>query len=364
MEEFNAAVQFWEGLSSEHKRFVFKNDPVFRYFDVFSILEIAEGKLLKFDVEKIALLQDKVLEYAADPENLDQGVRDVFAPKATKNLNVRSHKLVKIIKDRLQELYTSGDVPSPRGMEEEESNPALRMSPSNESGSSSDNSEDFVPHEPRYLCLSSALPEGARINIRSSPQTDGDVVTTIDSSSRVLAVGMIGHWAKVQSNEYGDAWVLTNTGNLQLLVDAGESVTPEFAQEVAEQEDARAPVPEPVPEPPRKEVVQVQHERGADVPLASGHEYPLHDPYAPPRTPIHPHPPSHHTGLQTPHLPSTFRDPVLTPGAPNEDPNRTVSLAEHNRLRYKVAQLEADMRALRLLLRSWSLDQPQHPAPY
>jgi len=327
--EFEQVQAFWEGVGPEQKEVVFRSDPVLRFFDAFSVLEVAEGKLLKFDVDKIAEMQDKVDNFA--PCGEDECVREIFAPGATRNMNVRSHKLVKVIKDQLTRICESGDLPACGESSAEAAAPASNAAPARGQEPPSDGpatSYDEVKVEPQWLQLAPDLPEGAQINVRSEPHSEGGIVSKIDSSSQVLAVARCGDWARVRSSEFGEAYVLTAIQDRVLLVPVPGSSSPAAPPSVPSAKPAHS---QPLPaagSPPTKSALAAQ--------------------------PALPHTPPSSARM----APEYVRDPTLTPSRPGADPAGYVTLEEHNRLRYKVAQLEADMRALRLLLRSWSLDTP------
>jgi len=301
---------FWETVSEEQKGPFFKCDPVLRFFDTFSILEVIEGKLLKFDVDKTAELQDRIDKVEACVE--DQPIRDVFAPGATRNPNVRTHKLVKIIKDRLSYIVENDKfVPT-------ESHPRA--------------GDKIVWRATRSLCLAHDLPAGAKINLRIEPHAEAAVADAIDASSVITAFANVGDWFCVES-EQGELWVLSRTPDRVLLVDFTTTG------------NAISPMEEAPPQPPHQHVEYQPPQQHAEYQPAQKHvEYqPVEASFS-------------NTPVKVP------RGISMTPVNGQDDPTRYVTLAEHNRLRYKVAQLEADMRALRLLLRSWSLDTPASPS--
>ena len=51
--QFEKAQAFWDGVSMRGKANCFDGHAVLRFFDHTTLLEVAEGKPVKFDVEKI-----------------------------------------------------------------------------------------------------------------------------------------------------------------------------------------------------------------------------------------------------------------------------------------------------------------------
>ncbi|CAK9002984.1 Pyruvate dehydrogenase E1 component subunit alpha-1 [Durusdinium trenchii] len=210
--DFAEVQQFWEGVSAEQKVATFKQDPVLRFFDEFQILEVAEGKVLKFDVEKIAELQDRVDKLPEQGD--DKIVREIFGPGATRNIKVRSHKLVKIIQGKLASICESGELAAV----------ALQpAAPAQQAVKTPDPAAD--PAQPvrgtaRRLQLSRDLPDEAKLNVRTGPSPEAQVVATIDKEAVLESTGQSGDWALVELEGYGEAWVLTCTSDREQLEEA------------------------------------------------------------------------------------------------------------------------------------------------
>lgn len=166
----------------------------------------------------------------------------------------------------------------------------------------------------KYLTFAPDMPAEAKINLRKEPTTEAAIMGecrlgTVLTSPTGVQPGK--DWAKVYLG--GDpnqvAWILVRADNRPLLVEcafptAGVSEDRENLQaEVNKQAAPQSPTFLPSAKVSRD-------------------------------------------GIQT------KPPPALTPLERGGDGERAVTLAEFNRLRTKVAQLEADLRALRLLLRS------------
>jgi hypothetical protein len=360
---FEEAQRFWETCGAGAKARAFAGDAVLRFFDPAQLVEVLDGKLIKFDVDKIAELQDRVDKLGAAPE--DEVVREVFAAGSTRALNVRSHKLSKVVKDRLMAVAARGELPAG----EEEGPGPQSATPSPQSERAAPSARPGGAAAAQVLRLALDLPEGARLNVRAEPSADGEIVAVLEAGGRVQCLARHGDWARVQSDDFGEAWVLTCTPDRMLMVEAEPVMAPPMARPAkvhAAPAPAQAPAKHMPPQP------QLQPQPAAANP-AQNAPAPAHPqelvgedigyyqqmqqmqqmqhartmPYGgAPRTPAP--------------AAAGYHDALLTPMAVG-DAARYVSLEEHNRLRFKVAQLEADMRALRLLLRSWSLDTPSQP---
>jgi len=339
--EFEEAQQFWERAGEGVKRHAFRMDPVLRFFDDFSVLEAVEGKLVKFDVEKISDLQDKVDSLPQDAAAEDSGVRDIFAPGSTKNINVRSHKLLKIIKDRLIAIAQSGVLPEVQDEPEQDQGqmPAQNTSRGQEYPAPG-TIQQFA--QPILMQLGPALPQGAKLNIRAEPDSNAEVVGTLMEGEQIYIYGVHGDWGNARSEAFGTAWILTRNEDLMLLVEAEEvnsTLNPSPAGQVNQLQSQEF---QHVQQPKQSQQQNV-YRSSPQQQFKENHQV-ANNPVYHQQTPAKP-------------LQSSYTPPP--PGGHSADHGQFVPWEEHHRLLCKVSQLEADMRALRLLLRSWSLDTPQ-----
>jgi len=313
--DWEAARSFWEKQASKEDvlKIVCKMDAVLRFFDAFDLLELIDGKSVRFDIDKLAELQDKV-----DVLPRLQGdvvVREIFDPSATKNVNVRSHKLTKVMQDALSRIAEEGNLPVP------------------DTAPKSENMAEGKGDEVKGLCLqvNPELPEGAALNVRQQPFLDSEVVSKLFIGDTVTAMQLNGDWAQIHVEGDSAAWVLMRTSGQELLVPAEPGSRHEkdenqnMQQTVPKQNQTPVKAPQQPPQPQEFQMATPQPQR------------------------FHAH--------------QNEQNLALTPLQDGDDPNRPVSLVEHNRLRYKVAQMEQDIRALRLLLRSWSLETPSAAVP-
>lgn len=338
--EFEDVQKFWERAGQDAVGAACQSDAILRFFDKFSVLEVIEGKVLKFDVDKIAELQDKVDSLPA--MNGDDSLRKIFAPGATKSATVRNHKLVAVIKEGLTNICESGEVPSTGGS-------ASAPEPASDYSAP----EGQQSQQASYIQLARDLPEGARINVRCSPDTDAEVVGTIGEDDVIAMMSMQGDWACIDFDG-STAYVLTRMGDRALLVPMNNSQpAPVAAKEnQGAANHAAAAAAAAAPMKPPQPVMQQQHQQ----------QMPQHaqPPRVAPPTMMAHHAPSMHQQ----YMPQSSMHPMAM-NSMNEDPSRPVSFEEYNQLRFRVQQLEADMRAFRMLMRSWSLDTPSAAAaPY
>jgi hypothetical protein len=188
------------------------------------------------------------------------------------------------------------------------------------------------------------LDADAVINIRLEPHFESHVVGMVKANEKVLSVGMRGDWARLQSDQFGDAWIITCAPDRQLLVPVGAPLDDLPNAQQKQQ-------PWHLEENHNEENRQIN-----GIPVINSMDKHLVAPSLPPpqlQTPLTPLDSHNPGGLER-----DRKDGVFSPSSIPGDSPQTVSADEYNKLHCRVMQLEADMRALRLLLRSWSLDTP------
>ena len=94
-------VRAWEKLQLQQRREVWKEDPVLCYFDGIHVQDCLEGKNESFSMEEIMEIQDKL---PPAPTGDDSVIFSIFGKNGVRSKVARSHKLNKVITDRLTTL--------------------------------------------------------------------------------------------------------------------------------------------------------------------------------------------------------------------------------------------------------------------
>mmetsp|Transcript_9257 Transcript_9257/g.11097 ORF Transcript_9257/g.11097 Transcript_9257/m.11097 type:complete len:282 (+) Transcript_9257:90-935(+) len=219
-------LSLWKNVDESDRTATWKLDPVLKFFSPSMLDEFVAGKPTAFSMEQIFEVQDLVEKkqkegFSSEESSCCSGLVSIFGPGGVRSKVARSHKLNKVIEQRLIELSQDGKVKICRGLNENENenrkeeiensriNENLKM---NESSRINENVEEYVKFAP-------GMPEEAKINIRNIPSKDGEIIGVIDSKSLLKSSGQnVGPYYCLELTDGRKGYALSETQDRKLLV--------------------------------------------------------------------------------------------------------------------------------------------------
>jgi len=306
----------WADVDVQSRMSIWEADPVLRYFQSDMIQEMLDGKRTAFTMEQIFEVQNQLERYAKTnkdmPEEeklLAKQIEDIFGPGGVRSKVARSHKLNKVVECRLAELVENGRPIVPVNTQASNENVAENvnagaLSPVSSVAAASTGTvplQDVTQHVPVpgdadfkhsytvFLRFAPDMPDHAKVNIRKTASLDGDVVGSAGSDTVLKCTGVrVGDFAEVMLAGSNEKGYVLTSTNDRQLF--------------------------------------VECEQMASSPEISTLSQPI---------------------LETKNDKGIHSSPVRNP-----EPSTFVTMEEYMKLKSKVELIEADLRALRLLLRN------------